>query len=182
MFRASKSWRWWMALPREAWACDALRRLVAAEAPSRPPGGLGTKSLGRGSVTGTADTAPSVVRPRPEPLPAGPVSLLGWFDCFGRRTPSSSRNRIISLWARWHRPHRLERTVLGAFGFRSSSKTWFNNVSGVKYINRHLQTRIRATVWRSTKNTKVGAEPKLCVEELRSNDGKGNRLKDEKPD
>jgi hypothetical protein len=29
---------------------------------------------------------------------------------------------------------------------------------------------------------KVGAEPKLCVEELRENGGKGNRLKDEKPD
>jgi hypothetical protein len=32
------------------------------------------------------------------------------------------------------------------------------------------------------KNTKVGAEPKLCVEELRDSGGKGNRLKDEKPD
>jgi hypothetical protein len=71
--------------------------------------------------------------------------------------------------------------LLGAFGFRRSSKTWFNNVSGVKYINRYLRTRIRATVWRSTKNTKVGTEPKLCVEELRDNGGKGNRLKDEKP-
>jgi hypothetical protein len=29
---------------------------------------------------------------------------------------------------------------------------------------------------------KVGTEPKLCVEELRENGGKGNRLKDEKPD
>jgi hypothetical protein len=46
-----------------------------------------------------ADT-PSVVRPCPEPLPAGPVSLLGWFDCFGCRTPSSSGIRILSLWAR----------------------------------------------------------------------------------
>jgi hypothetical protein len=72
--------------------------------------------------------------------------------------------------------------VLGAFGFRRSSKTWFNNVSGVKYINRYLRTWIRATVWRSTKNTKVGAEPKLYVEELRNSSGKGNRLKDEKPD
>ena len=27
---------------------------------------------------------------------------------------------------------------------------------------------------------KVDAEPKLCVEELRENGGKGNRLKDEK--
>jgi hypothetical protein len=74
------------------------------------------------------------------------------------------------------------RRVLGAFGFRRTSKTWVNNVSGVKYINRYLRTRIRATVWRSTKNTKVGTKPKLCVEELRDSGGKGNRLKDEKPD
>jgi hypothetical protein len=59
-----------------------------------------TEPLGRGSVAGTADTAPSVVRPYPEPLPAGPVSLLDWFDCFGRRTPSSSGIHIPSLWAR----------------------------------------------------------------------------------
>jgi hypothetical protein len=36
--------------------------------------------------------------------------------------------------------------VLGAFGFRRTSKSRFNNVSGVKYINRYLRTRIRATV------------------------------------
>jgi hypothetical protein len=47
----------------------------------------------------------------PEPLRAGPVSLLGLFDCFGRRRPPPSGNRILSLWARWPRPHRLERTV-----------------------------------------------------------------------
>jgi hypothetical protein len=34
------------------------------------------RTLGRGSVAGTADTAPSVARPCPEPPPAGPVSLL----------------------------------------------------------------------------------------------------------
>jgi hypothetical protein len=39
--------------------------------------GLGTEPLGRGSVAGTADTAPSVSRPCPEPPLAGPVSLLG---------------------------------------------------------------------------------------------------------
>ena len=72
--------------------------------------------------------------------------------------------------------------LLGAFGFRRSSKVWFNNVFGVKYINRYLRTWIRATVGRSTRNTKVYAEPKLCVEELRENGRKGNRLKDEKPD
>jgi hypothetical protein len=38
-------------------------------------------------------------------------------------------------------------------------------------MSRYLQTRIRTTVWRSTKNTKVGAEPKLCA---------GDRLKKEK--
>jgi hypothetical protein len=30
------------------------------------------------------------------------------------------------------------------------------------------------------RGTKDGAEPKLCVEELRHDSGKGNRLKDEK--
>jgi hypothetical protein len=39
-------------------------------------------------------------------------------------------------------------------------------------MNRYLRTRIRATVQRSTKNTEVGAEPKLCVEELRNSGGK----------
>jgi hypothetical protein len=53
---------------------------------------------------------------------------------------------------------------------------------GVKYINRYLRTRIRATVGRSTRNMKVYAEPKLCAEELQENGRKGNRLKDEKPD
>jgi hypothetical protein len=52
---------------------------------------------------------PSVVRPRPEPLPAGPTSLLGWSSCFGRRKPLSSGNRILSPWVGWPRPHRLER-------------------------------------------------------------------------
>jgi hypothetical protein len=73
--------------------------LVVAEAPGRPPGGLGTEPLGRGSVAGTVDTTPSVVRPCPEPLPAGQVSLLGLSGCFGRRMPSSSGSRILSLWA-----------------------------------------------------------------------------------
>jgi hypothetical protein len=77
-----------------------LWRLVVAEAPSRPLGGLGTEPLGRGSVAGTADTAPSVVRPCLEPLPAGPVSILGLSGCFGRRMPLSSGSRILSLWAR----------------------------------------------------------------------------------
>jgi hypothetical protein len=79
--------RTWFAfgLPSKT-GCD--RRLVAAEVPSPPPGGLGTEPLGRGSVAETADTVPSVVRPCPEPLPAGLVSLLGWSGCFGRRKPS----------------------------------------------------------------------------------------------
>jgi hypothetical protein len=51
-------------------------RYYTAEAPGRPPGGLGTEPLGRGSVAGTVGTAPSVVRPCPEPLPTGPASLL----------------------------------------------------------------------------------------------------------
>jgi hypothetical protein len=49
----------------------------------------------------TADIAPSVVRPRPEPLPAGPTNLLGWSGCFGRRKPLSSGNRILSPWVGW---------------------------------------------------------------------------------
>jgi hypothetical protein len=67
--------------------------------------------FGHGSVAGTTDTAPSVVRPRPELLPAGPTNLLGWSDCFGRRKPLSSGNRILSSWVGWPRPHRLERTA-----------------------------------------------------------------------
>jgi hypothetical protein len=47
-------------------------------------------------------------------------------------------------------------------------------------MNMYLRTRIRTTVWRSTKNTKVGAEPKLCAEDLRHDSRKGNRLKKEK--
>jgi hypothetical protein len=89
-----------MAPPREEYACGALGRLAAAKAPSLPLGGLGAKPLGRGSVAETADIAPSVARPRPEPLPAGLASLLSWSGCFGRRTPLSSGNRILSLWAR----------------------------------------------------------------------------------
>jgi hypothetical protein len=47
-------------------------------------------------------------------------------------------------------------------------------------MDRYLRTRIRTTVGRSTKNTKVGAGPKLCVWELRHNSRKRNRLKGEK--
>jgi hypothetical protein len=47
-------------------------------------------------------------------------------------------------------------------------------------MSRYLRTRIRTTVWRSTKNTKVGAEPKLCAEELQHDSRKGSRLKKEK--
>ena len=78
----------------------ALGRLAAAEVPSLPTGSLGAEPLGRGSVAEIADIAPSVARPHPEPLPAGPASLLGWSSCFGRCTPLSSGNRILSLWAR----------------------------------------------------------------------------------
>jgi hypothetical protein len=81
-------------------ACGALGRPAAAEVPSLPPGTLGAEPLGRGRVTETANTAPSVARPRPEPLRVGPVSLLGWPGCFGHRMPLSSGNRILSLWVR----------------------------------------------------------------------------------
>jgi hypothetical protein len=83
--------------------------------------------LGRGSVAETADIAPSVARPRPEPLPAGPLSLLGWSGCFGHRTPLSSGNRILSLWARQPQPHRLERTV---------RNPWLQTTEGSSFIHR----------------------------------------------
>ena len=47
-------------------------------------------------------------------------------------------------------------------------------------MNRYLRTWIKITEWRSTGNTKDGAEPKLCAGELRHDSRKGNRLKDEK--
>jgi hypothetical protein len=47
-------------------------------------------------------------------------------------------------------------------------------------MNRYLWTRIRNHSVRSTKNTKVDAEPKLCARELRQDSRKGNRLKREK--
>jgi hypothetical protein len=43
-----------------------------------------------------------------------------------------------------------------------------------------LQTWVKTTVRRSTRDTKDGAEPKLCAGELRHDSRKGNRLKDEK--
>jgi hypothetical protein len=96
--------------------------VVAAEVPSLPLGSLGAEPFGRGSVAGTADTASSVVRPRPEHLPAGPTSLLGWSGCFGRRKPLSSGNHILSSWVGWPRPHRLERTARNSWlGSASSS-------------------------------------------------------------
>jgi hypothetical protein len=85
----------------------ALGRLVAAEVPSLPLGSLEAEPFGRGSVAETADTAPSVVRPRPEPLSVGPMNLHSWSDCFGHHKPLSSGNRIPSPWVRWPRPHRL---------------------------------------------------------------------------
>jgi hypothetical protein len=47
-------------------------------------------------------------------------------------------------------------------------------------MNRYLRTWIKTTVGRSTRNTKDGAESKLCAGELRHDSRKGNRLKDEK--
>jgi hypothetical protein len=71
--------------------------LVVAEAPSLQLGSLETESFGRDSVAETADTALSAVGLRPEPLLAGPMNPLGWFGCFGRRTPLPSGNHILSL-------------------------------------------------------------------------------------
>jgi hypothetical protein len=47
-------------------------------------------------------------------------------------------------------------------------------------MNKYLRTWIKITEWRSTRNTKDGAEPKLCAGELRHDSRKGNRLKEEK--
>ena len=47
-------------------------------------------------------------------------------------------------------------------------------------MNRYLRTRNRTIAWRSTKNTKVGAEPKLCSGTFGVISEKGNRLKREK--
>jgi hypothetical protein len=47
-------------------------------------------------------------------------------------------------------------------------------------MNRYLRTRTRTTIRRSTKNAKVGAEPKLCAGDLRRDGRKGNQLKREK--
>jgi hypothetical protein len=71
--------------------------------------------------------------------------------------------------------------VLGAFIFRRSSKTWFNNVSQVKYMNRYLQTRVKTIHdMKSMVETKADVAPKLRARELRHNGGKRNRLKGEK--
>jgi hypothetical protein len=68
--------------------------------------------------------------------------------------------------------------VLGAFVFRRSSKTWFNNVSGV-VIYEQVPLDQNHSV-RSTNNTKIDAAPKLSARELRHDSRKGNRLKGEK--
>jgi uncharacterized membrane protein YbaN (DUF454 family) len=36
----------------------------------------------------------------------------------------------------------MQKKVLGAFGFRRSSKTWFDNVFQVKYVNKYLRNRV----------------------------------------
>jgi hypothetical protein len=46
-------------------------------------------------------------------------------------------------------------------------------------MNRYLQTWIRTTIRRSTKNAKVDVEPKLCARDLRHDGRKGNQLKKE---
>jgi hypothetical protein len=49
--------------------------------------------------------------------------------------------------------------VLGTFGFRRSSKTGFNNISVVQYVNRYPQTKIGIVAdWN---NTKLNIEPKV---------------------
>jgi hypothetical protein len=49
--------------------------------------------------------------------------------------------------------------VLGTFGVRRSSKTGFNSISVVQYVNRYPQTKIGITADRN--NTKLDTEPKV---------------------
>jgi hypothetical protein len=81
------------------------------------------------------------------------------------------------------------RGLLGAFGFRRSSKTWFDNIFQVKYVNRYLQIRIMSIqsmvktklepyerwLWRRTKWSRSCAQ-----ESFDMTAEKGNWLKDEK--
>jgi hypothetical protein len=49
--------------------------------------------------------------------------------------------------------------VLGTFGIRRSSKTGFNSISVVQYVNRYPQTKIGIAADRD--NTKLDTEPKV---------------------
>jgi hypothetical protein len=49
--------------------------------------------------------------------------------------------------------------LLGAFGFRRSSKTGFNSISGVQCVYRYLRTQVGITV--DQNNTKVDTAPKV---------------------
>jgi hypothetical protein len=81
------------------------------------------------------------------------------------------------------------RRVLGAFGFQRSSKTWFENVFQVKYVNRYLRIRIMSI--QSMVKTKLEPDERWlwwrtrwsrsCAQEsFGMTTEKGNRLKDEK--
>jgi hypothetical protein len=70
--------------------------------------------------------------------------------------------------------------LLGAFVFRRSSKTWFNNVSGVVIHEQVPSDSNQNHIGRSTNNTKINATPKQRARELRHDSKKGNRLKGEK--
>jgi hypothetical protein len=61
--------------------------------------------------------------------------------------------------------------MLGAFGLQVPSK------SDCEYTKAWLRQSLTGTVITMKDKTIT----KLCAEELRHNDGKGNRLKDEKP-
>jgi hypothetical protein len=49
--------------------------------------------------------------------------------------------------------------LLGTFGVRRSSKTGFNSISVVQYVNRYPQTKIGIAADRN--NTKLDTEPKV---------------------
>jgi hypothetical protein len=80
------------------------------------------------------------------------------------------------------REHTTIFTLLGAFGFRRSSKTWFDNVFQVKYVNRYLRNRVMSIqehgqdeAWARRKviMTKDKVITKLCAEKLRHDNREG---------
>jgi hypothetical protein len=71
--------------------------------------------------------------------------------------------------------------VLEAFVFRRSSKTWFNNVSGVWYMSRYLRTRIRTTVWKAQRIRRLTQRRSYAQGSFGMTAEKGTDLKGKRP-